>query len=43
MPNLIGRLIGERYRVEQVVARGGMATVYLSMDIRLERNLIDRL
>jgi serine/threonine-protein kinase len=39
MPNLIGRLIGERYRVEQVVARGGMATVYLAMDIRLERRV----
>ncbi|MSZ46551.1 MAG: serine/threonine protein kinase, partial [Actinobacteria bacterium] len=39
MPNLVGRLIGERYRIEQVVARGGMATVYLAMDIRLERKI----
>jgi serine/threonine-protein kinase len=39
MPNLVGRLIGERYRIEQVVARGGMATVYLAMDIRLERKV----
>lgn len=39
MPNLVGRLIGERYRVEKVVARGGMATVYLAMDIRLERQV----
>lgn len=39
MPNLVGRVIGERYRVEQVVARGGMATVYLALDIRLERKV----
>ncbi len=39
MPNLVGRLIGERYRIEQVVAKGGMATVYLAMDIRLERKV----
>ena len=39
MPNLVGRLIGERYQIEQVVARGGMATVYLAMDIRLERKV----
>ena len=39
MPNLVGRLIGERYQIEQVVARGGMATVYLATDIRLERKV----
>jgi serine/threonine-protein kinase len=39
MPNLVGRVIGDRYRVEQVVARGGMATVYLALDIRLERKV----
>jgi serine/threonine protein kinase/beta-lactam-binding protein with PASTA domain len=39
MPNLVGKLIGGRYQVEQVVARGGMATVYLAMDIRLERKV----
>ena len=39
MPNLVGRLIGGRYQIEQVVARGGMATVYLAMDIRLERKV----
>ncbi|MEO0060421.1 MAG: hypothetical protein RL343_39 [Actinomycetota bacterium] len=39
MPSMVGRLIGERYRIEQVVARGGMATVYLAMDIRLERKV----
>lgn len=39
MPSLVGRLIGDRYQVEQVVARGGMATVYLAMDQRLERKI----
>ncbi len=39
MPSLVGRLIGDRYQVEQVVARGGMATVYLAMDLRLERKI----
>jgi serine/threonine-protein kinase len=39
MPSLVGRLIGERYQVEQVVARGGMATVYLAIDLRLERKI----
>lgn len=39
MPDLAGRIIGERYRVEQIVARGGMATVYLAMDLRLERKV----
>lgn len=39
MPDLAGRIIGERYRVEQIVARGGMATVYLAIDLRLERKV----
>ena len=39
MSSLIGKLVGERYRVEKIVARGGMATVYLAMDIRLERQV----
>lgn len=39
MSNLVGRLIGGRYQIEQVVARGGMATVYLAMDVRLERKV----
>lgn len=39
MPNLIGRLIGDRYQIEKLVARGGMATVYLAIDIRLERKV----
>lgn len=39
MPNLIGRQIGGRYQIQRVVARGGMATVYLAVDIRLERQV----
>ncbi len=39
MPNLVGKLIGGRYQIEQVVARGGMATVYLALDVRLERKV----
>jgi eukaryotic-like serine/threonine-protein kinase len=34
---LIGRLIDGRYRVRSRIARGGMATVYLATDERLER------
>jgi len=32
-------LIGGRYRIEREVARGGMATVYLAIDTRLERKV----
>ncbi len=39
MADLIGRLIGERYQVQQLVASGGMATVYLAEDIRLQRKV----
>src|SRR3954468_10097197 len=34
---LIGRLVDGRYAVEARIARGGMATVYLALDRRLER------
>lgn len=34
---LIGRLIDQRYRVTRKLARGGMATVYVAQDERLER------
>jgi serine/threonine-protein kinase len=36
---MIGRLIDGRYRVRSRIARGGMATVYLAMDLRLERQV----
>lgn len=39
MSNLVGRLIHGRYQIEKLVARGGMATVYLAEDNRLDRKV----
>lgn len=39
MTNLVGQLVAERYLVERLVARGGMATVYQAEDVRLERKV----
>jgi serine/threonine-protein kinase len=36
---LIGRQVDGRYRIEALVARGGMATVYEATDLRLERTV----
>ncbi|WIB27616.1 Stk1 family PASTA domain-containing Ser/Thr kinase [Curtobacterium sp. MCSS17_015] len=36
---MIGRMIDQRYRVRSRIARGGMATVYLATDVRLERRV----
>ncbi|MEO3813873.1 Stk1 family PASTA domain-containing Ser/Thr kinase [Sphaerisporangium sp. B11E5] len=36
---LVGRVLDGRYRVESRVARGGMATVYLALDVRLDRTV----
>jgi serine/threonine-protein kinase len=36
---LIGRLLDGRYRVESRIARGGMASVYLALDVRLDRTV----
>jgi serine/threonine-protein kinase len=36
---LLGRLIDGRYQVRSRIARGGMATVYLATDLRLERRV----
>ncbi|GAA5053274.1 serine/threonine-protein kinase [Thermocatellispora tengchongensis] len=36
---LVGRLVDGRYRVESRIARGGMATVYVALDIRLDRTV----
>lgn len=36
---LVGRLLDGRYRIEQPIARGGMATVYRAVDTRLDRQV----
>jgi eukaryotic-like serine/threonine-protein kinase len=36
---LVGRVLDGRYHVESRVARGGMATVYLALDSRLDRRV----
>ena len=36
---LIGRLLDGRYRISGRIARGGMATVYEAMDLRLDRTV----
>ncbi|MEV5409133.1 Stk1 family PASTA domain-containing Ser/Thr kinase [Thermopolyspora sp. NPDC052614] len=36
---LVGRLLDGRYRVDSRIARGGMASVYLAMDVRLDRTV----
>ena len=39
MAEMIGRLIHGRYRIEKLIARGGMATVYIAEDNRLDRKV----
>jgi serine/threonine protein kinase len=39
MASLIGSVIAERYRIDKFVAQGGMATVYLAEDLRLDRKV----
>ncbi|MFD0851375.1 protein kinase, partial [Actinomadura adrarensis] len=36
---LVGQVLDGRYRIESKVARGGMATVYMAQDIRLDRTV----
>lgn len=37
--HLIGLTLDGRYRIEALIARGGMATVYVASDLRLRRNV----
>nr|WP_271983140.1 Stk1 family PASTA domain-containing Ser/Thr kinase [Pseudoclavibacter terrae] len=37
--DMIGRLIDGRYQVRSLIAKGGMATVYVATDLRLERRV----
>ncbi|UQN13904.1 Stk1 family PASTA domain-containing Ser/Thr kinase [Gulosibacter sp. ACHW.36C] len=36
---VIGRLVDGRYQVRSLIARGGMATVYVATDLRLDRRV----
>jgi serine/threonine-protein kinase len=36
---LVGRMVDERYLIESRIANGGMATVYLALDRRLDRQV----
>ncbi len=36
---MVGRLVDGRYQIRARIARGGMATVYLATDLRLERRV----
>jgi serine/threonine protein kinase len=36
---LVGQVLDRRYRIDSRVARGGMATVYLSHDLKLDRTV----
>ncbi len=36
---MIGRILGERYRLEEEIGKGGMAVVYRATDLRTQRNV----
>lgn len=37
--SLLNQLLADRYRIDRLLARGGMADVYLATDERLERQV----
>ncbi len=39
MSNLVGHTLSSRYEIKEIIARGGMATVYLAKDLRLDREV----
>lgn len=39
MSNLVGSTLSSRYEITEIIARGGMATVYLAKDLRLDREV----
>lgn len=39
MSNLVGYILSSRYEIREIIARGGMATVYLASDLRLDREV----
>ena len=39
MSNLVGTTLSSRYQISEIIARGGMATVYMAKDLRLDRDV----
>ncbi|MFM8927262.1 MAG: protein kinase domain-containing protein [Rhodoluna sp.] len=39
MSNLLGKTLAGRYQLAEIIARGGMATVYLALDEKLDRKV----
>ena len=39
MSQIVGQTVSQRYRVDSLIAQGGMASVYLATDLRLDRQI----